>query len=92
MLWAQSNVFFIIISAVKRLIASKIKVFVYVISGVQTRQEWKRWQTNFFFFLQIYTIHVNDLFQGVNGEFRRKVTSLHPWIYMRVLCIFIMYI
>ncbi len=31
------------------------------------------------FFLQIYTIHVNDLFQGENGEFRRKVTSLHPW-------------
>ncbi len=30
------------------------------------------------FFLQIYTIHVNDLFQGENGEFRRKVTSLHP--------------
>ncbi len=28
--------------------------------------------------LQIYTIHVNDLFQGENGEFRRKVTSLHP--------------
>ncbi len=33
------------------------------------------------FFLQIYTIHVNDLFQGENGEFRRKVTSLHPWLY-----------
>ncbi len=31
-----------------------------------------------FFLLQIYTIHVNDLFQGENGEFRRKMTSLHP--------------
>ncbi len=31
-------------------------------------------------FLQIYTIHVNDLFQGENGEFCRKVTSLHPWL------------
>ncbi len=32
------------------------------------------------FFLQIYTIHVNYLFQGENGEFRRKMTSLHPWV------------
>ncbi len=32
----------------------------------------------FFFFLQIYTIHVNDLFQGENGEFRRKV-KLSPF-------------
>ncbi len=38
-----------------------------------------------FFFLQIYTIHVNDLFQGENGEFRRKVTSLHPWYYIKIL-------
>ncbi len=30
------------------------------------------------FFLQIYTIHVNDLFRGENGEFHQKVTSLHP--------------
>ncbi len=30
------------------------------------------------YFLQIYTIHVNDLFQGENGEFHRKVTSLYP--------------
>ncbi len=30
------------------------------------------------FFLQIYTIHVNDLFQGENGKFRWKMTSLHP--------------
>ncbi len=30
------------------------------------------------FFLQIYTIHVNDIFQGENGEFHLKVTSLHP--------------
>ncbi len=34
-------------------------------------------------FLQIYTIHVNDLFQGENGEFRWKVTSLHPCILKR---------
>ncbi len=32
------------------------------------------------FLLQIYTIHVNYLFQGENSEFRRKVTSLHPWM------------
>ncbi len=32
----------------------------------------------FFFLLQSYTIHVNDLFQDENGEFRRKVTTLHP--------------
>ncbi len=25
-------------------------------------------------------IHVNDLFQGENGKFRRKVTSLQPWM------------
>ncbi len=37
---------------------------------------------NYFFFLQIYTIHVNDLFHGENGEFRRKVTSLHPWVFL----------
>ncbi len=30
------------------------------------------------FFLQIYTIHVNYLCKGENGEFRRKVTSLRP--------------
>ncbi len=30
-------------------------------------------------FLQIYTIYVNYLLQGENGEFRRKVTNLHPW-------------
>ncbi len=31
------------------------------------------------FLLQIYTIHVNYLFQGENGKFHRKVTNLHPW-------------
>ncbi len=41
--------------------------------------------SSIFFFLQIYTIHVNDLFQGENGEFRRKVTSLHPWFLLSVL-------
>ncbi len=32
-----------------------------------------------YLFLQIYTVHVNDIFQSENCEFRRKVTSLHPW-------------
>ncbi len=32
------------------------------------------------FFLQIYMIQVNGLFQGENGKFRRKVTSLHPCV------------
>ena len=29
---------------------------------------------------RIYTIHVGHLFWFQNGEFRRKVTSLHPWL------------
>ncbi len=35
-------------------------------------------QQSFLYFLQIYTIHMNNLFQGENGKFGRKVTSLHP--------------
>ena len=30
------------------------------------------------FLLQISMNHTNDLFRNKNGEFRRKVTSLHP--------------
>ena len=30
---------------------------------------------------RIYTKHTNDPFGIQNGEFRRKVTSLHPWVY-----------
>ncbi len=42
---------------------------------------WHRWLTDTTMTVQIYTIHVNDLFQGENDEFHRKVTSLHPWLY-----------
>ncbi len=57
-------------------------------TGDLTLQSWHRWLTDtttlatpppppHFFFLQIYMIHMNDLFQGENGEFRPKVTSIH---------------
>ncbi len=56
--------------------------------GKKTLQvAWHRWLADPTIFLQIYTIHVNDPFQGENGEFRRKVTSLHSWFSVYI-CIF----
>src|SRR4029434_3480299 len=49
-----------------------------IFDSLRSQITWRTHPPLKIFLLQIYTNHTNYLFWIKNGEFRRKVTSLHP--------------